>query len=97
MAAEFAQLVGRPSVTMDEVQSALRGAHRRVSELTPPGEAGAGTTLTGVVAQRLVRVLDPATKVAYTAIVLLAQAPPENAGDPSSFSPFSLFSASLAL
>lgn len=45
---EFARLAGRPSVTVDEVQLALRHARRRVEELPKNAAAGAGTTLSGV-------------------------------------------------
>lgn len=45
---EFARLAGRPSLTLDEVQNALRTARGRVDALPDGGGAGAGTTLTGV-------------------------------------------------
>jgi PPM family protein phosphatase len=45
---EFARLAGRPSLSIDEVQSALRVARDRVESLPPGGGAGAGTTLAGV-------------------------------------------------
>ncbi|MDW4573583.1 protein phosphatase 2C domain-containing protein [Microbacterium sp. M3] len=46
---EFAALVGRESLTIDEVQAAVSAARRRVGALPPGGGAGAGTTLAGVV------------------------------------------------
>ncbi|WP_438354537.1 PP2C family protein-serine/threonine phosphatase [Microbacterium sp. CJ88] len=47
--AEFTTLVGRPSLTVDDVQAALRRARRRVEALPAGAGAGAGTTLSGVV------------------------------------------------
>jgi protein phosphatase len=46
---EFARLVGRPSLTVDDVQSSVAEARRRVDALPEGGGAGAGTTLAGVV------------------------------------------------
>ncbi len=45
---EFSQLTGRVSLTIDEVQTALRRARSRVDGLPDGGGAGAGTTLAGV-------------------------------------------------
>jgi PPM family protein phosphatase len=45
---EFSRLQGRPSLTIDEVQHALRTARDRVDALPPGAGAGAGTTLAGV-------------------------------------------------
>jgi PPM family protein phosphatase len=47
--AEFTTLAGRESLTVDEVQQALRRARRRVEGLPAGAGAGAGTTLSGVV------------------------------------------------
>ncbi|KRA25034.1 serine/threonine protein phosphatase [Microbacterium sp. Root61] len=47
--AEFSVLVGRPSLTIDEVQTALQRARVRVEGLPVGQGGGAGTTLTGVV------------------------------------------------
>ncbi|WP_448655428.1 PP2C family protein-serine/threonine phosphatase [Microbacterium lacticum] len=46
--AEFARLVGAPSLGIDEVRAALRRARSRVEAIASDGRA-AGTTLTGVV------------------------------------------------
>lgn len=47
---EFATLVGRPSLGVDDVQAALARARERVDTLSASeGAEGAGTTLTGVV------------------------------------------------
>jgi PPM family protein phosphatase len=46
---EFSRLSGRASLSVDEVQTALRSARDRVDALPPGGGAGAGTTLAGVV------------------------------------------------
>lgn len=45
---EFSRLRGRPSLTIEEVQHALRAARERVDTLPQGGGAGAGTTLAGV-------------------------------------------------
>lgn len=45
---EFSRLLGRPSVTIDEVHDALGAARERVDALPPGAGAGAGTTLAGV-------------------------------------------------
>jgi PPM family protein phosphatase len=45
---EFSQLVGRPSVTIEDVQATFQRAQRRVASLPEGAGAGAGTTLTGV-------------------------------------------------
>jgi PPM family protein phosphatase len=45
---EFSRLQGRPSLSIDEVQHALRTARNRVDALPQGGGAGAGTTLAGV-------------------------------------------------
>lgn len=45
----FSTLVGRPSLTIDDMRDALRQARRTVDALPSGGGAGAGTTLTGVV------------------------------------------------
>ncbi|MEZ3161449.1 protein phosphatase 2C domain-containing protein [Microbacterium sp. BWT-B31] len=47
--AEFSQLAGRPSLTIDDVHATFRRARHRVESLPAGGGAGAGTTLTGVV------------------------------------------------
>jgi PPM family protein phosphatase len=47
--AEFTTLVGRDSLSIDDVQESLRRARRRVEELPAGAGAGAGTTLSGVV------------------------------------------------
>lgn len=46
--AEFARLVGAPSLTVDEVRVSLRSARARVDAIASDGR-GAGTTLTGVI------------------------------------------------
>jgi protein phosphatase len=46
---EFSRLVGRPSLTVDDLQARLDEARRRVDALPEGGGAGAGTTLAGVV------------------------------------------------
>jgi PPM family protein phosphatase len=46
---QFARLAGRPSLTVDDVQSSVIEARRRVEALPEGGGAGAGTTLAGVV------------------------------------------------
>ena len=51
--AEFAQLAGRASVTVDEVREAFERAQDRVLALPEGGGAGAGTTLSGVVVTEL--------------------------------------------
>jgi len=48
--AEFSRLIGRPSLALADVQSALQRARRSVEDLPlGGGGGGAGTTLTGVV------------------------------------------------
>ncbi|WP_345752257.1 PP2C family protein-serine/threonine phosphatase [Microbacterium rhizophilus] len=47
--AEFAGLAGRESLTIEDVREALRRARTQVDGLSIGTEAGAGTTLTGVV------------------------------------------------
>jgi len=47
--AAFAPLVGRPSLTIDDVHDAVGAARRGVDALPTGGGAGAGTTLAGVV------------------------------------------------
>lgn len=46
---EFSALAGRESLAIDDVQSAMTAARRRVAMLPPGAGAGAGTTLAGVV------------------------------------------------
>lgn len=46
---EFAALVGRESLAIDDVHTAVATARRRVAALPAGGGAGAGTTLAGVV------------------------------------------------
>jgi len=46
---EFSAFAGREWLTIDEVQTAVVAARRRVAALPAGGGAGAGTTLTGVV------------------------------------------------
>ncbi|WP_417564223.1 PP2C family protein-serine/threonine phosphatase [Microbacterium sp.] len=46
---EFARLVGRRSVSVDELRATFDRARARVNALPPGGGASAGTTLTGVV------------------------------------------------
>lgn len=46
---EFAPLVGRASLTIDDVHATIAAARRRVVSLPPGQGAGAGTTLAGVV------------------------------------------------
>ena len=45
---EFARLAGRDSLTIHDVQAALRAARDRIDALPEGGGAGAGTTLAGV-------------------------------------------------
>ncbi|MFG6503455.1 PP2C family protein-serine/threonine phosphatase [Microbacterium sp. P05] len=47
--AEFARLIGRPSLTVELVQTTLHEARRRVDALPDGAGAGAGTTLAGVI------------------------------------------------
>ena len=47
--AEFAGFAGRESLTIEDVRRALDRARSRVDDLSVGSEAGAGTTLTGVV------------------------------------------------
>ena len=47
--AEFAVFAGRDSLTIDDVREALARARAGVESLSDDSEAGAGTTLTGVV------------------------------------------------
>lgn len=45
---EFSRLVGRASLTVDDVQASVRQARRRVDALSEGADAAAGTTLAGV-------------------------------------------------
>ncbi|WP_227468221.1 PP2C family protein-serine/threonine phosphatase [Microbacterium sp. YJN-G] len=49
VAAEFARLVGREALTLDEVRQALASSRAAVEDLANHGAARAGTTLSGVV------------------------------------------------